>query len=279
VWDAIKQHFKDEALKYILGLAVVAAGLFVVKLWTFSENRMEAAVLDRLRNDILEQNKDTNKPETDATLASSIKEFQKSMRTFVSTQVNQINKRLIGWVHSDTFQLDYAHTKKQSFGIFAGNNSHVYLEFNISQFDSDDSDNYDIQLLVYDERVCQGHHWKTGQNIVEFDVSDVINKKLTFLGDCSAHHEGVLADEATRVHPIIGGHDRQFIPARLSITKKPISSDWSDATNMTNGTTDTGRYGGNNSSEKKTNVTIEYVVVVSPLIGDALSTKDTDGRE
>lgn len=282
MWAAFKQHFKDTALTYIFGTVLLGTVVaLLVTSWHFIEAEMEAALLNTFGDALTFKDPNHNPDGTlrEANFARSIEHFQASVADFVGKRVDEIDKYFIGYVQSGTFTLPYVESQgrsRQSFQIFAGDKTHVYLEFNISPFDSD---SYNMQLMFFEQPVCSAYQWQTGLNVVEFEVTDVLRKKWRFLGDCKESggaanieqaEESNLSEvrETPRTQRIwTGAHERQLIPVRLLIidkTRTPRLTSFGEAVRATASV-------GAQPVGHKPDVTVGYVVVVSPFIQDAFT--------
>lgn len=304
LWDAIKKHLTDQAGKYIAIGVFLVVGIVAWQSWDRAKagfiNFLKDALLDTdpyhepdksdsdpalalaisnfqqgvlgfVKDTLLEKDPDKlpdgNKRNAD--LARAISEFQKSVVRFVG------NGAFVGYVEAGTFVLSSTEqtvlpskkpgTKAHSFQIFAGNNSHVYLEFEISNFDDA---NYDIQLTFGEQPVCSKHKWTTGFNVVEFKVTDVSSREWSFLGECK---EPTSPSEAKLTSPRIKstqGHKSQLIPIglkmiRSGIEKEPRVASLEEAIRPTRGTV--------RQPPADTNATVGYIAVVSPLIEDVFN--------
>jgi hypothetical protein len=286
MWAALQQHFKDTAGKYIaggVGMLAIGAGWAS---WDLAQSRAETNLLNFLGDALAtdDPNKNADGSVRDATSARAVVDFQKKVVAFVGKQVKTINGGIIGYVQAGTFTLPYEEqtqiqskkSKQNSFQIFAGDKSHVYLEFDISSFESD---NYDMQLIFFEQPVCSKHQWTSGLNKVEFEVIDVISREWNFFDECRESQLPSNLDrsrddsDATIISShkgklTIEGHRRQMIPVRLTITNKAreprMTNFYEAASSSTNEISQT---------ERKPEVTVGYIVVISPLIEDAILKK------
>lgn len=210
--------------------------------------------------------------------AENVKAFQKAL----ATNVNNINKVFIGYVHTGSLNLvasEETVDKPHSFDIFAAENSHVYLEFVFNNFDPH---HYTIQLTFSNRTVCSDKKWRNGFNKVEFRVNKISTGAVHFLDGCKdepqPEHQNLESAEESERLTLTQGHNDQIIQVGLKIIspngKQPIRAEFDEAVKLKFDEMIRPPSPHAPPTQKNEDVTVDYIVVVSPLIKDAAFRKN-----
>lgn len=230
----------------------------------------------------------------------AVKELLESLHSTMRRDITAVTRSFVGYVQTGTFELstktdtsdvklgpgnvqdgsprlshqlqDNISKSEHSFGIFAGRNSHVYLELTL---DSYDTHKFDIQLFFFNQSFCPPRKLAPGFNAIEFEITDLTRHGIRSLGGtCQTDQKDrpqtalVSNSEESMTERIANkGHQDQLIPVSFKII--PVgNSRITKEVSLHEAVHNTPPQQATVQSEEK--VIIGYIAVVSPLVEDSL---------